>query len=268
MPTEFQGFRAGDRSKPENAAFTLGPVWPRAALSAHRARPDTATVRFALEGVGRICSRPVSDAVTPAWLRKPTRGAEQRAIGHGVAVRQRFSACDSCAGLRDGETRSPLEAARAGVGPSRSRHGPPSTWIIEISPDPLGERRVAEGADALQCGTSDAELASCWHPHSRRGVPGAVETESGETARASDQGVVQDGHLRIPGGVIRLIDSEALASWLGFEIVFVRRLVAERRIPFLKIGKFVRFDPDEVARWIDDQRIAAGRVRPGRRGRW
>jgi hypothetical protein len=33
-----------------------------------------------------------SDAVMTAWLRKPTRGAEQRAIGHGVAVRQRFSA--------------------------------------------------------------------------------------------------------------------------------------------------------------------------------
>ena len=62
--------------------------------------------------------------------------------------------------------------------------------------------------------------------------------ESRETARTSDQGVVQDGHLRIPvhyvdecaflemnGGVMRLIDSEAIASWLSVEIVFVRRLV-------------------------------------------
>jgi excisionase family DNA binding protein len=70
------------------------------------------------------------------------------------------------------------------------------------------------------------------------------------------------------GGFMRLIDSEALAPWLGVEIVFVRRLVAERRIPFLKIGKFVRFDPDEVAMWIDEQRIAAVRAGSGRSGRW
>ena len=77
-----------------------------------------------------MCSRSSSDAVRTAWLRKPTRGPEQRAIGHGVAVRQRFSAFDRCARLRHGEARSPLEAAGAGVGPSRSRHRPPSTWII------------------------------------------------------------------------------------------------------------------------------------------
>ena len=44
-----------------------------------------------------------------------------------------------------------------------------------------------------------------------------------------------------------LIDVDELAKWLGVEVVFVRRLVAERRIPFLKIGKFVRFDPGEVS---------------------
>jgi excisionase family DNA binding protein len=64
-----------------------------------------------------------------------------------------------------------------------------------------------------------------------------------------------------------LIDIVALAAWLGVEIVFVRRLVAERRIPFLKIGKFVRFDPAEVARWIDDQRVIVYTERSARRGR-
>jgi excisionase family DNA binding protein len=64
-----------------------------------------------------------------------------------------------------------------------------------------------------------------------------------------------------------LIDIEALATWLGVEIVFVRRLVAERRIPFLKIGKFVRFDPFEVAGWIDDQRVGIYKERSAHRGR-
>jgi excisionase family DNA binding protein len=64
-----------------------------------------------------------------------------------------------------------------------------------------------------------------------------------------------------------LIDIEALAAWLGVEVVFVRRLVAERRIPFLKIGKFVRFDPSEVVEWIDGQRVGVYKERSGHRGR-
>lgn len=53
----------------------------------------------------------------------------------------------------------------------------------------------------------------------------------------------------------RFLDVEGLAGWLGIEVVFVRRLVAERRIPFVKIGRLVRFDPAEVAAWIDGQRV-------------
>ena len=64
-----------------------------------------------------------------------------------------------------------------------------------------------------------------------------------------------------------MIDVPALAAWLGVEVVFVRRLVAERRIPFLKISKFVRFDPPEVARWIDDQRVGIYKERSARHGR-
>ena len=42
-------------------------------------------------------SRTPSDSVMTAWLRKPTRGPEQRASGHGVAVRRRLLAFDRCA---------------------------------------------------------------------------------------------------------------------------------------------------------------------------
>ena len=52
-----------------------------------------------------------------------------------------------------------------------------------------------------------------------------------------------------------LLGFDAVAEWLGVEVVFVRRLVAERRIPFVKIGKFVRFDPAEISAWIDGQRV-------------
>jgi excisionase family DNA binding protein len=67
-----------------------------------------------------------------------------------------------------------------------------------------------------------------------------------------------------------LLGFDAVAEWLGVEVVFVRRLVAERRIPFVKIGKFVRFDPAEISAWIDGQRVKpvhrSSRLRSSARG--
>ena len=48
----------------------------------------------------------------------------------------------------------------------------------------------------------------------------------------------------------RLLDQEALASRLDITERHVRRLVAERRIPFLKVGRFVRFDPADIDAWL------------------
>jgi excisionase family DNA binding protein len=58
-----------------------------------------------------------------------------------------------------------------------------------------------------------------------------------------------------PAGRPPLLDVDGLAEWLGVEVVYVRRLVSERRIPFVKLGKYVRFDPDEVAGWVDGLRV-------------
>lgn len=54
-----------------------------------------------------------------------------------------------------------------------------------------------------------------------------------------------------------LMDIETLAVSLGVGVRHVRRLVAEQRIPHLKVGHYVRFDPVEVARWIDQRRVEA-----------
>ncbi len=51
-----------------------------------------------------------------------------------------------------------------------------------------------------------------------------------------------------------LIDIAALAERLGVTPRFIRRLTAEDRVPFLKIGKFVRFDPREIDQWVDERR--------------
>jgi hypothetical protein len=34
--------------------------------------------------------------------------------------------------------------------------------------------------------------------------------------------------------------------------------VAERRIPYIKLGHLLRFDPDEITAWLDGQRVEVG----------
>ncbi len=54
---------------------------------------------------------------------------------------------------------------------------------------------------------------------------------------------------------IALLDVSQVALRLCVTTRFVRRLVDERRIPFCKIGKFVRFDPDDIEAWIAERRV-------------
>ena len=53
-----------------------------------------------------------------------------------------------------------------------------------------------------------------------------------------------------------LLSVEGLAKHLGVTVRHVRQLVAERRIPFIKWGHLVRFDPVEVSEWLQQQRVA------------
>jgi excisionase family DNA binding protein len=54
-----------------------------------------------------------------------------------------------------------------------------------------------------------------------------------------------------------LLSVEEAADRLGTSPRFIRRLIAERRIAFTKIGRHVRIDTDDI-----DAFIAAGRVEP------
>jgi len=48
-----------------------------------------------------------------------------------------------------------------------------------------------------------------------------------------------------------LLDVTAVAEYLGVGTRHIRRLVLERRIPFIKWGHLVRFDPGEIREWVD-----------------
>jgi excisionase family DNA binding protein len=52
----------------------------------------------------------------------------------------------------------------------------------------------------------------------------------------------------------KLVDIAWVADRLDVSVRHVRRLVLERRVPFIKWGHLLRFDPDEVERWIDGAR--------------
>ena len=55
-----------------------------------------------------------------------------------------------------------------------------------------------------------------------------------------------------------LMDVAAVAERLGVNQRHVRRLVAERRIPFVKWGHLLRFDPEEIEEWLDGARVRSG----------
>lgn len=46
-----------------------------------------------------------------------------------------------------------------------------------------------------------------------------------------------------------------VADHYGLTERFVRHLVAERRIPFYKIGNSIRFDRGELDKWLADQKV-------------
>ncbi len=62
----------------------------------------------------------------------------------------------------------------------------------------------------------------------------------------------------VPTDRLPLMDLPSVAVRLGVNQRHVRRLVAERRIPFLKWGHLLRFDPAEIDAWLN-----TARVRPG-----
>lgn len=61
----------------------------------------------------------------------------------------------------------------------------------------------------------------------------------------------------IPGELLSVAEA---AERLGTPVRFVRRLVAERRIRFYKVGRYVRLDAADL-----DAFVAAGCVEPGDR---
>jgi excisionase family DNA binding protein len=74
---------------------------------------------------------------------------------------------------------------------------------------------------------------------------------------ASSEGAGKEGAMGRKDGeaLPHLLDIEAVAEHLGVSVRHVRRLVSERRIPYLKWGHLLRFDPAAIAEWLDQNRL-------------
>ncbi len=51
-----------------------------------------------------------------------------------------------------------------------------------------------------------------------------------------------------------LLTIDQLAEHLGVTQRHVRRLIAEKRVPYLKWRRFIRFDSAEIVEWLDRSR--------------
>lgn len=73
----------------------------------------------------------------------------------------------------------------------------------------------------------------------------------------------KSAQVSMPTGsnVTELIDVDAAADLLGTPPRFVRRLIAERRIRFYKLGRYVRIDRTDVESFIAASRVEAALVR-------
>jgi excisionase family DNA binding protein len=53
----------------------------------------------------------------------------------------------------------------------------------------------------------------------------------------------------------QLLTIDQLAERLGITVRHVRRLVANKQVPYYKVGKLVRFDPNEITGWLRTRRV-------------
>jgi excisionase family DNA binding protein len=62
----------------------------------------------------------------------------------------------------------------------------------------------------------------------------------------------------------KLLTTEEAAEWLCTSPRHVRRLVFERRIAYRKVGRYVRFHPDDRAEYVAAHRVEVPRAASGR----
>ena len=56
----------------------------------------------------------------------------------------------------------------------------------------------------------------------------------------------------------RLTDVPGAAAWLHTSERHIRHLIANRKIPFTRVGRLIRFDVNELDRWLESNSVPVG----------
>lgn len=56
----------------------------------------------------------------------------------------------------------------------------------------------------------------------------------------------------------KLIGFEEVAELMSIPESTIRRMVTAKRIPCVKLGKHVRFDPEDIEAWIERNKVGSG----------
>lgn len=108
--------------------------------------------------------------------------------------------------------------------------------------------RVANVVEAVACGVGSPAVApplpvTVWRR--RRVSRPARQDHGGNLVTIEVLGVGEP-----PPPDRCLLDYRQLSIWLNDSVRHLRRLVDEDRIPYIKVGHFVRFDPTAIAEWL------------------
>ena len=87
-------------------------------------------------------------------------------------------------------------------------------------------------------------------------TPEATSARAKEDTRCRNQSASEKQTRRQPLSV-----AEA-ANYMNVTERYVRRLIAERRVPFLKIGRHVRLRPEDLDVYLDGCRVEPMRAHP------
>ena len=88
----------------------------------------------------------------------------------------------------------------------------------------------------------------------RYAMPKIKTEKSGDTAGRK---IVNTEIVNAANGVARLLDTDQAAEYLGMGKRTLQEKMADREIGYVKIGKSVRFHPDDVTEFIESKRVKA-----------
>ena len=57
-----------------------------------------------------------------------------------------------------------------------------------------------------------------------------------------------------------LLNKREVAAMLAVKIWTIDSWVSQRKIPFLKLGGCVRFDPDQISKWLQSKTVSPHQI--------